>query len=275
MPAMTPSSNDPVRTPEQLVQAAREGDQRALEALVQSVSNDVYRLALRMTGSVADAEDATQEILIKVITRLHGFRAESSLRTWVFRIATNHLFDRRKGRVEALDLTFDSFATDLMDGLNTDAPSDDAMLTHEVKLGCTLAMLTCLERGDRAAYVLGEVFDVPAGEAAGMLSISMDAFRQRLSRATRKVEAFTRSYCGLVNASAPCHCSRRVARAMQLGRVTREELVLSTHARVEAEPYVQAMEDLHDEARLMRSHPPYAVRRSILDKVLSSTLFGD
>ena len=68
------------------------------------MQDDVYRLALRMTAHPEDAEDASQEILIKVITHLEGFRGESSVRTWAYRIAVRHMLDRKKSRVEELAL---------------------------------------------------------------------------------------------------------------------------------------------------------------------------
>jgi RNA polymerase sigma factor (sigma-70 family) len=77
------------------VARAKGGDAHALEQVVAAVQDDVYRLALRMTAHPQDAEDASQEILVKVITRLEGFRGESSLRTWAYRIAVHHMLDRR------------------------------------------------------------------------------------------------------------------------------------------------------------------------------------
>jgi RNA polymerase sigma factor (sigma-70 family) len=256
----------------ELVRSAGEGNHAALEAVVRAVSNDVYRLALRMTGNVADAEDATQEVLIKVITRLGSYRAESSLKTWAYQVAMNHLLDRRKSRVEELALDFDAFATDLLDGLSADASGYENALSQEVKLGCTLAMLNCLSRDDRAAYILGEVFDLAEEVAAQVLEISPVAFRQRLSRARRGVEGFTQSYCGLVDSAAPCHCNRRVARAIKLGRLTRENLGLVNHPRT-ADSYVQEMERLHSAAELMRSHPSYAAPEALLQTILGSLLF--
>jgi RNA polymerase sigma factor (sigma-70 family) len=258
---------------DELVKSASEGDRAALEAVIRAVSNDLYRLALRMTGNIADAEDATQEILIKLITRFGSYRGEASVKTWSYRIAMNHLLDRRKGRMEVLDLNYDSFGADLVDGLSDAALGDDAALAHEVKLGCTLAMLMCLDRGERAAYVLREVFDLPNDAAAEILGIEPAAFRQRLSRARRGVEGFTHSFCGLVNADAPCHCSRRVSRAVELGRITRDNLALFGHPRSTSEEYVQEMEHLHTAASLMRSHPEYAAPEPIIQTILRSLLF--
>jgi RNA polymerase sigma factor (sigma-70 family) len=246
-----------------VVEAARSGDRRALEHLVRAIQDDVFGLALRMTGCPEDAQDACQEILIKVVTRLDSFRGESSVRTWAYRIAVRHLLDRKKSRVEALAMSFERFGRDLLEGLAApEAP--DPMMVEEVKLGCTLAMLTCLDREHRLAYVLGEVFDLPHRDAAQFCDVTEDAYRQRLSRARRTLEAFTQSFCGLVNDEAPCRCDQRVARAEQLGRIERGRPRL---AQVGAQDATRGMESLHSAARLMRSHPEYSAPTAIFDQI--------
>ena len=248
------------------VDRAKAGDAEAVETVVSALQHDVFRLALRMTAHHADAEDATQEILIKVITRLDSFRGESSIRTWAYRIAVRHILDRKRSRVEAMSLTFDQFGADLLDGLAAD-PDPDPVMVEEVKRGCTLAMLTCLDREQRLAFVLADVFDLPAAEAASLCEVSEQAFRQRLSRARRTIEAFTRSYCGLVTASAPCRCDRRVARAEALGRAQRTSPVLVRWPAARVEHAVLEMQQLHDSAAVLRSHPQYLAPAAVMDRV--------
>ena len=253
-----------------LVAQAQAGDAAALDGVVRAIQHDVYRLALRMTACVEDAEDATQEVLIKVITRLESFRGDASVRTWAYRIAVRHVLDRKKSGVETLRLTFDAFGSDLLDGLAA-TPEPDPVLVAEVKRGCTLAMLTCLDREHRLAFVLTDVFDLPHGEAAGLCEVGEDVYRQRVSRARRTLEAFTRSYCGLVTETAPCHCSRRVAKAEALGRLHRDAPGLARHPADEVADAVQEVEGLHDAARLMRQHPPYLAPARLLERVRSVT----
>jgi RNA polymerase sigma factor (sigma-70 family) len=253
-----------------LVVRAQAGDADALDGIVRAIQHDVYRLAVRMTACVEDAEDATQEVLIKVITRLESFRGEASVRTWAYRIAVRHVLDRRKSRVEELRLTFDAFGADLLDGLAA-TPEPDPVLVSEVKRGCTLAMLTCLDREHRLAFVLTDVFDLPHSEAAGLCGVGEDVYRQRISRARRALEAFTRSYCGLVSEEAQCRCSRRVARAEALGRLRRDAPALAGHPAAELADAVQDVEGLHDTARLMRQHPSYLAPARLLDRVRDVT----
>lgn len=257
-----------------LVDRAERGDGRAVEAVLTAVRDDVHRLALRMTGQPDDALDATQEILVKVLTRLSTFAGEAAFTTWVHRVGVNHLLDRRRSAVERLERTFATFADDLHDGLTPVAPNAGPeldLLAREVKRGCTLAMLTCLDREARVAYILGEVFGVSSSEGAWICETTPAAYRKRLSRARTAVRAFVGEHCGLVApAVARCHCRKRVPAAARLGRIVPTAAERATPS--DLEEAVDEMEALHDAAGLLRSVPDavapaeVAVRiRSLLD----------
>jgi RNA polymerase sigma factor (sigma-70 family) len=240
-----------------LVRRARDGDRSALERLLVTVQDDVHRLALRMTGCPDDALDATQEILIRVMTRLSTFRGDAAFGTWVHRVAVNHLLDRQRSAVERLELTFSRFADELVDGLAPVAPNAGPeldVLAREVKHGCTLALLTCLDRPLRVAYVLGEVFGVSSAEGAWISDTTETAYRKRLSRARALVRDFVADHCGLVApATARCHCRKRVPAALTLGRVRTDTGRDLTPGTVEAA--VLEIESLYDAAGLIRSVP--------------------
>ncbi|HKO90939.1 MAG TPA: sigma-70 family RNA polymerase sigma factor [Polyangiaceae bacterium] len=208
-------------TLEELARRAVDGDRDAVAGVVRELQGGVYALALRMLWHPQDAEDATQEILVRVVTRLAQFDFQSRLKTWAYRVATNYLLDVKRSCVERQKLSFTSFAEDLASGLSSDGPADNehSLLTEEVKLGCTLGMLQCLDRPHRLAYVLGEILELSAPEAAEALELEPAAFRKRLQRAREAIEAFTRAHCGLVSDNAVCACHRRVPAAIQLGRI--------------------------------------------------------
>ena len=138
-------NEDPQETLEDLARRSLQGERDAVHRLVQALQGDIYKLSLRMLWNPSDAEDATQEILVRVVTRLAQFDARSRLRTWVFRVATNHLLDVKKSATEQMHLTFARLGEDLEEGLSMEGPTDAerALLTAEVKIGCTMAMLQC------------------------------------------------------------------------------------------------------------------------------------
>jgi RNA polymerase sigma factor (sigma-70 family) len=249
-------------TLEDVARRAIDGDRDALDRLVRDLQGDIYGLALRMLWNREDAEDATQEILVRVVTRLSQFDFRSRLKTWVYRVAVNYILDVKKSAVERLHLTFDQFAEDLAEGLSADGPMDAerSLLVEEVKIGCTLGMLQCLDRPHRIAYVLGEILDMPGPEAADALEITPDVFRKRLQHARAAVLSFTRSYCGLVSDTAACACNRRVPAALRVGRVRPESFDFAATASSfqEARAIVRQVEEARWALEVHRTSRPRA-----------------
>jgi RNA polymerase sigma factor (sigma-70 family) len=263
MPAV---ANEELR---RLAFAAGEGDPAALSLVIDAVRDDVYRLALRMLWHPEDAEDATQEALIRIMTRIGSYRGDAAFGTWAYRVAANHILNWRQSRVERENLDFRRFGEQLHEGLAEPDPAgpDARLLAEEVKLGCTLGMLLCLDRDHRLAYVLSDVFGVPSVDAAYICGIEPAAFRKRASRARGRLRDFVAEHCGLVNRSAACRCDRRVATAVSIGRVRPDSLLFAEH--VDPEAAVGEMDELHDLASLMRSHPQYSAPESTTNAVRS------
>ncbi len=237
-----------------LVAAAVGGDQRALEQLLRAVADDVRRLAQRMLWHPQDAEDATQEILVKVATRLSAFRGDARVTTWVYRIAVNHLLTTRRRRAEDPSLTFADFGRDLsedLDAAHDPRGVDEELLAQEVMVGCTQGMLLCLDREHRMAYILGEVLELTSDEAADVCGIRPAAFRKRLQRARERIQRFMQGHCGLLDPDNACRCHRRVGAAIQRERVDPENLLFAR--RVSA--LKLDMERFMDAGAIFRSHP--------------------
>lgn len=229
---MSGGSGGPSAGLEAAVNEAQAGSRDALEEVVSAVKDDVYGLALRFLWHPQDAEDASQEILVRIVTRLGSFRADSSFRTWVYRVAVNTLLNIKRSRMEEARLTFTSFGADLdalpeAASLATPPDAERALLLEEVRVGCTMGMLLCLDRPHRMAYILGEILDLGHREAAAILEVTPAAFRQRLSRARRSIVAFMTDKCGLANPDNPCRCSRRLPVAIARGRVVPGKLQLA------------------------------------------------
>jgi RNA polymerase sigma factor (sigma-70 family) len=209
---------------EDQVEEARAGNKAALQMVIERIQDRIYGLALRMLWHPEDARDATQEILIRIVTHLGEFRRESAFTTWMYRIAANHLISERKSRIEEQGYSFERFAQELDDGLSdaaigAEANAEEVLLFQEIRVGCTLGMLLCLKRPDRLAYILGEILELNGREAAEVLEIGPSAFRQRLVRSRRKILDFMIAKCGLVNPDNPCRCRRRVRSALSSRRI--------------------------------------------------------
>jgi len=202
------------------VQAATSGDAEALRSVIASLQAPLYNLSLRMLASREDAEEATQEALLRVITHLASFRGEARFSTWAWSVATRVVLEYRRRRAR-LPLPIEAFEADLARDRDDEAieRAEDRVLLQQVKLGCSRAMLQCLDDEQRVAYVLGEILEVPGPEAAEALGLSHAAWRKRLSRARASVELNLQRTCGVVNPAAGCRCHKRVRPARRLGRL--------------------------------------------------------
>jgi RNA polymerase sigma factor (sigma-70 family) len=202
-----------------LVQRAVAGERAAMEQIMRALERPFYNLALRMLLSPAEAEDAAQECLLRVATRLAQFEGGSRFSTWAWKVAVNRVLElKRRPR-----FTVEQFSADLADGLEPEAPErpEDLVALGELKMGCSRALLNCLEADDRIAFILGEIMGLEGPEAAEILGVPPATFRKRLSRARERLREALAGNCGVFNPSAPCRCHRRLARATALGRVTR------------------------------------------------------
>ena len=251
----------------ELIEQAKEGSQQALETLIKQVQDQVYNLALRMLQVPADAEDATQDILIRVITHLSEFRQESAFPTWVYRIATNYLLTTRKRRAERQNLTFQYLGAALDESLARGEASipdgyEHQLLVEEVQYHCTLGMLICLDRVHRIACILGEFFEVSSEEGAYIMQTTPATFRKRLSRARSHLRAFVQQKCGIVNPDNPCRCAKHVGNEIQAGILKPEKLRYATAERVipdamEVHTGARELRELDRAAALFRTHPTY------------------
>lgn len=206
-----------------LVKEATAGDKKALEILVTSVQDLVFNLSLRMLGTFADAEDATQDILLKMITHLSSFRGDSSFTTWVFRIAANHLKNYKKHMFAHYPLSFEYYGDDIENGKIQEAPDltqnvERDILAEELKMSCTNVMLQCLDTESRCIFILGTMFKIDSRIAGDILEMTPEAYRQRLSRIRKKMAEFLGQYCGEYGGGR-CKCKDRVNYAIQNHRI--------------------------------------------------------
>jgi uncharacterized protein (TIGR02246 family) len=246
------------------VRMAQNGHPESLEWLVRRHSPWIYNIALRMLCHPDDAQDASQEILVKVITRLSTFEGRSSFRTWLYRIAVNHLLTMKQLRRERW--TFEAYGqvldalpeSELVDG--TTLPADTQVWLEEAKIGCTTGLLLCLDREQRLIYILGDIFGVSDRLGAELLELSRDNFRQKLSRARHDLQSFAQDKCGLINPANPCRCSRKTKAFIEAGYVNPQNL-LFVRERVQAvrdvapAVYDNLEKAQREYAELHRAHP--------------------
>ncbi len=267
-----------------LVDKALAGDKESLESLVAKVQDIVFSISLRMLGTFADAEDAAQDILLKMITHLSSFRGDSSFTTWVFRIAVNHLKNYRKHMFAHCPLSFEYYGDDIANGKIEDVPDltqnvDKGILAEELKMACTNVMLQCLDGESRCIFILGTMFKLDSRIAGDILGITPETYRQRLSRVRKKMADFLGQYCGEYGSSR-CKCKDRINYAIQNHRInplhldytTAQEFPIRTILDVKC-----AMEDIDDLSQDFSFCKPYKSperTKHLIQEFLNSTQFS-
>lgn len=264
-------------TLETLVEQAKGGNKNALETLIERIQDRVYGLAIRMLGHPSDAEDAAQEILVKIVTHLAGFRQESAFTTWVYRVASHHLLTTRKRRAERRELTFEQCEEEINriasdHWLESSLEAEQGLLMEETRIRCMQSILLCLDRGLRIAYVLGEIFEITSDKGGFILNITPITFRKRLSRARGRVRNFMGKNCGLVNPENSCHCAKWGYNAIKKGWIDPDRLLFARHPchprkDVAAINQLQEVDELRRVASLFRNHPDYAAPGIFMESI--------
>lgn len=247
-----------------LVDKAAAGDKKALETLVGEVQDLVFNLSLRMLGTFQDAEDASQDILLKIISHISSFRGESLFTTWVFSIAVNHLKNYKKHMFARCPLSFEYYGDDIENGKIRDVPDltqnvEKNILAEELKFSCTNVMLQCLDMESRCIFILGTMFQVDSRIAGDILEMTPEAYRQRLSRTRKKMSDFLARYCGEYGGGR-CKCRERVNYAIQNHRIHPLQLDYATAAEIPVQTILdvkKAMEDIDDLSQDFSFCKPY------------------
>ena len=168
-----------------LVERCRQGDLAAFEELYRAHAGKLFSVACRMLGNPTDAEDLLQEIFLSAHRKLDGFRGDSALGTWLYRLATNHCLDYLRSRAARTNQL-----TDVLDdepGLYL-AGSRGLAEQTVMKMDLERAMAR-LPEGCRAAFVLHDVQGLEHREVADVLGIAEGTSKSQVHKARLRLRA--------------------------------------------------------------------------------------
>jgi RNA polymerase sigma factor (sigma-70 family) len=250
-----------------LINEALGGSKTALEHLLKHHYNFIYNVALRYVLSPDDAQDLTQEVIIKVITKLSQYNQQSEFRTWLYRIVFNHFLNSKRRKMEYAVVSFDEYgnALDNIPNIALSISEEEELRekVEDAKIGCMTGMLLCLSREQRLVYVLGEIFEIDSKTGSELLEISADNYRQLLSRARKDLYHFMNNKCGLINSNNTCRCPKKTRGFIQAGWVNESNLQFNNHflkriAEISVEKSNQCDNLLEEKyGALFKEHPYY------------------
>ncbi|MEJ2890844.1 RNA polymerase sigma factor [Actinomycetospora aeridis] len=157
-----------------LVGRVRDGDRGAYEELVRRHRDRIYRIALRMLGNPADADDVAQEVVIQLWTALTGFGGTSAFTTWLYRVVVNRCLNHRRGQ-----RTHDELA----DADHPGVPGPERRVLAGEELQAGLRAISGLPEDQRVSLVLVQLEGLSYREAATVTKTSEATVRGRLARA--------------------------------------------------------------------------------------------
>ena len=186
-PAILPSNLLTVDGDRFVLAQAKAGNREAFRTLVERHSRAVFRVAYRITGSEADAEDVVQETFLRAYTELKRFEARAGFGTWVHRIAANCAIDLIRRRPKHIVAEEDSEAEPLLARLASPAPGPEreaAGRQMRARIEGVMQELTPLER---AAFTLRHLEQQSIEEISGVLGQNAEATRHSIFRAVAKM----------------------------------------------------------------------------------------
>ena len=167
----------------ELAERCRAGDADAFEELYRQHARRLFSLVLRMIGSADDAEDLVQEVFLQAHRKLAGFRGESTLGTWLYRLTMNHCLDHLRGRQAKM-----SRATDSLDDENAAEPAARAPAVPSAISRMDLERaIDTLPQGCKAAFLLHDVEGFEHREVAEILGVSEGTSKSQVHKARMKL----------------------------------------------------------------------------------------
>ncbi len=210
-----------------LVTGALTGNRDDLEALLIRHQPWIYNISLRMLCDPDDAADVTQEIVIKIITKLSSYDPEkSAFRTWLYRVVVNHILNMKKRGYEVSAVSLDEyFDVDSIPDKDLSSRPENSVLLDELKINCFLGSLLCFDRKQRMVFILGAILNIPDSVGSEIMAISKSNFRKILERSRHKLGHFVNQKCGLLNDANPCHCSKKLESLIETGMMNPARIV--------------------------------------------------
>lgn len=257
---------DEEATDNRLIAEALAGNDSALITLVNRHQPWIYNIAFRMVLTPEDAEDVTQEILVKLITKLSTFDpAKAKFRTWLYRVVANHVLNMQKRGGEAVITSFDAYYGAIHDVPDEDPDGSPEMqaVIADITAGCVQGVLLCLDRQQRLVFILAVAFNVSDAQGSEILGLSRANFRKILSRARAHLHRYMNGNCGVVNSNASCHCSKKAGGFVARGWHTPDQITFAQPQRPRLRDVLEDKMQRFDReiyagyARIYQDHPFY------------------
>ncbi len=168
----------------EIIQAIAKGDKNSFSMLYERFSEKVYNTGLSYTKNKEDAEEITQDVFVKIYKSAATFKGESSLNTWIYRIAVNTSLNylKKKNRFTFLKNTFTT-------SQSIDFEHPGVLMENRENAAALYKAMDCLPNNQKTAFILSYIEDLPRQEVADIMEVSLKAVESLLQRAKKNMRS--------------------------------------------------------------------------------------
>ncbi|HAS74082.1 MAG TPA: RNA polymerase subunit sigma-70, partial [Clostridiales bacterium UBA8960] len=170
----------------------------------------LYKLAFKITGNIHDSEDVLQDAFMNAYGAYSGFKNESSVSTWLYRITVNsaikYIKHRKSFPVERMAHEKGVSVTDIFESLKDYRQTEDEVLYNEMRETCIHMFTECLPVKQRLTFVLRVIMNLNVDETPSVLEISNAAVKTNLYRARESMKKAMDGKCSFIDPKFPCKC---------------------------------------------------------------------
>lgn len=205
------------------IKKIQNGCQESFAHLIRKYQKYIFNIIVRISPNVSfhEAEDISQEVLIKVYNNIPDFRFECTFKVWLYKIVINSAIDFIRKNKKAKQNKWvnlrvsdneylEKYHPDLLNN-----PVEARMLIKEMQIKCLIGFFVCLNQRERAVYIFGTILKLPGKMGAQILEMTYANYRKMHSRSKQKIENIMQNSCSLINKKAKCQCKKALSQCLQ------------------------------------------------------------
>jgi RNA polymerase sigma-70 factor (ECF subfamily) len=183
----------------------------------------LFSVAYRLTGTKEDAEDVIQEAFVNAYKSYQGFRGESQISTWLYKIVVNCSYNyiKKQTKLPVVDISskLNISQNEFFEMIKSYESVEDVALTNDMRETCLQLFLKCIPKKQKIAFVLKVLLDLSINEVASIMDISISAVKTNVYRARLSMKENMEDKCSYINPVNPCNCKNWVAYAIKNNRM--------------------------------------------------------
>jgi len=262
----------------ELISGLKNGSSECFNYIFKNYGVKIYNLALRMTGNKEDAEDITQETLIKVYRNIDKFKGNSHIYTWIYAITKNNCL-RHLEKINKVSFSSLEYLIDNVQSKSTYQDPEKAFYISQVKEGCLMGLVRSLPFYQRLAFILVILFKISVRDTAAIIGKNENTVRILIHRARMNIKNFLCRNCSLYDKKNSCKCENLINFSMKQGWIkkykikskNKKERIISIETLEDELNHIKKITDLY--LKIPEKMPSNLINKKIYDSIKKEKFF--